>query len=117
MQKYTHGVSPTATASYPPTCSQTQRAAKRVNDLLAGKDKAGVRLGVRRRGCNGLSYTMDYADEKPKGDEVVVKDGKSMSLDSSFFNFSSAQTHMRLYATCRRDSVCRPKGSHARHWD
>lgn len=52
---------------------KTDRAAVHLAQLLASKPgKIGVRLGVKRRGCNGMSYTLKYADEKPKGDEVVV---------------------------------------------
>lgn len=41
--------------------------------LLAarGKPSAGIKIGVRTKGCSGLSYTVEYADTIEKFDEVV----------------------------------------------
>lgn len=40
----------------------TPRAEERLQELLQNQpDAVGIRLGVRRRGCNGLSYTLNYA--------------------------------------------------------
>ncbi len=53
--------------------SITPAASERIKGLLAarGKPSAGVRVGVRTKGCSGLSYTIEYADEIGKFDEVV----------------------------------------------
>eukprot|EP00590_Aulacoseira_subarctica_P006858 CAMPEP_0172417196 /NCGR_PEP_ID=MMETSP1064-20121228/3721_1 /TAXON_ID=202472 /ORGANISM="Aulacoseira subarctica , Strain CCAP 1002/5" /LENGTH=134 /DNA_ID=CAMNT_0013155371 /DNA_START=192 /DNA_END=596 /DNA_ORIENTATION=+ len=54
----------------------TERAAARIQEILSAKKDSpivGIRLGVKRRGCNGYSYTLNYVHsptEFPK-DEVV----------------------------------------------
>ena len=61
----------------------TESAAERIKALLAkrGKPSAGIRIGVRSRGCSGLSYTLEYADEKGKFDEVVEEKGVTVLID------------------------------------
>ncbi len=55
---------------------QTTAAAFRLKSLIAKKpDALGIRVGVKKRGCNGLSYTMDYAIQKKNTDEVVHQHG------------------------------------------
>ncbi len=61
----------------------TDEAAKRIQALLSrrGKPSAGIRVGVRSRGCSGLTYTLEYADEKGKLDEVVEDKGVTILID------------------------------------
>ena len=61
----------------------TDAAAERVKALLAkrGKPSAGIRIGVRSRGCSGLTYTLEYADEKGKWDEIVQDKGVTLLID------------------------------------
>ncbi len=61
----------------------TGAAVKRMVALLAerGKPGAGVRIGVRTRGCSGLSYTLEFADEMEPMDQVVEVEGISVFID------------------------------------
>lgn len=72
-----------ATPNRPQALSVTGAAAERVKALLAkrGKPSVGIRIGVRTKGCSGLSYTIEYADERGKFDEVVQAEGVTILID------------------------------------
>lgn len=67
----------------------TDQAVERIKELIASKPDeektniVGIRIGVKRRGCNGLSYTMNYVqvDNIPAKDEVVEKNGVKVFVD------------------------------------
>lgn len=67
----------------PQAINLTEAAAKRVQDLLSkrGKPSVGIRIGVRAKGCSGLSYTLEYADETNPFDEVVEHNGVTVLID------------------------------------
>lgn len=71
----------------------TDSAAERVKAMLdkRGKPSAGVRIGVRTKGCSGLSYTLEFADEKTQFDEVVEQKGVTVLIDpkASMFIFGT----------------------------
>mgnify|MGYP003542861186 CR=1 FL=1 len=49
--------------------------------LFFNEFKIGLKIGVRQRGCNGLSYTLDYTSTKDKMDEEVHQDGVRIIID------------------------------------
>jgi len=60
----------------------TQSAVEKVKSVLSGNPEAvALKVGVRTRGCNGLSYTLDYASGKGKWDEEVQQDGVTIYID------------------------------------
>jgi len=62
----------------------TSAAADRIRELLQGenaKGAIGIRVGVRRRGCNGLSYTLNYAFEENPKDVKVESHGIKVFIE------------------------------------
>jgi len=49
----------------------TQAAERQIARLMAKGETKGLRIGVRKGGCAGMEYTMDYVAEIDPLDEVV----------------------------------------------
>jgi len=66
-----------------PMITLTDAAAERVKRLIANSDKPvlGLRVGVKTRGCSGLSYFVEYAEEQKKFEDVVEDKGVKIFID------------------------------------
>src|ERR1700733_8378252 len=54
--------------------SLTESAADRVRSFLASRGRGlGLRLGVRKTGCSGFAYVVNYADDT-RPDDLVFED-------------------------------------------
>ncbi len=60
----------------------TDRAARRVKELLLLNDKAiGLKVGVKTAGCSGFSYTMDYCEEETGKEDTIEAGGVKLFID------------------------------------
>ena len=58
----------------------TSAAVGQITKLMERDGHAGLRIGVKKGGCAGMEYTMDYADDVDPLDEVVEKDGARVMI-------------------------------------
>ena len=67
----------------PQVMTVTPAAAERVKALIDKRDKptVGIRIGVRSKGCSGMSYTLEYAEKQEPMDEVVETEGVKLLID------------------------------------
>jgi len=67
----------------PQVMTLTDAAAARVREIMAKADSsvAGIRVGVTKGGCAGMSYKVDYAKEIRPGDEVIDDKGVRVIID------------------------------------
>jgi iron-sulfur cluster assembly protein len=61
----------------------TDAAAERVKAMMARAEQpaGGLRVGVKKGGCAGMEYTMEYAAEPKPMDEVVEDKGVRILID------------------------------------
>jgi len=60
--------------------SITGKAAAQIAKLMAKDGSQGLRIGVKKGGCAGMEYTMEYVREINSMDEVVEIDGARVMI-------------------------------------
>jgi iron-sulfur cluster assembly protein len=60
--------------------SITPAAAKQIARLMARDGSQGLRIGVKKGGCAGMEYTMDYVSAVDPLDEVVELEGARVMI-------------------------------------
>ncbi|MFO1457500.1 MAG: iron-sulfur cluster assembly protein IscA [Steroidobacteraceae bacterium] len=64
--------------------SLTPSAADRVRNFLAARGHGvGLRLGVRKTGCSGFAYVINYADDSQPEDVVFENRGVKVFVDKA----------------------------------
>jgi iron-sulfur cluster assembly protein len=63
-----------------PPVTLTPAAVKRIQALMADGRVQGLRIGVKKGGCAGMEYTMDYVTEIDPHDEVVEQEGARVMI-------------------------------------
>ena len=63
--------------------SLTESAAERVRRHLDRRGRGvGLRIGIRKTGCSGFAYTIDYADAIEPADSVFDDSGVTVVVDN-----------------------------------
>ena len=88
--------------------TMTPAAESHVIRHLEHRDKGiGIRLGVRTTGCSGLSYVLEFVDEKADEDDSFTK-----VHDIATSDFESKAAQMRLRVETRMSLMM----EHNRDW-
>ena len=66
--------------------TMTPRATAQIARLMNSAGHAGLRIGVKKGGCAGMEYTMEYVDRADPNDEVVEQDGARILIAPSTTN-------------------------------
>jgi len=60
----------------------TENAANRVRTFLSGRGEGiGLRLGIKKTGCSGFAYVVNFADEIGEDDVVFDEAGIKVVVD------------------------------------
>ena len=66
----------------PKIMTLTDAAAERVRAIMATKpDAVGLKIGLKKGGCAGMEYTLEWAEEAGKFDEIVEDKGATILID------------------------------------
>jgi len=71
----------------------TESAAKRIQSQPTKRGKGyGLRIGVKKSGCSGYAYVLDYADAPGADDEVFDAHGAKVVVAKEHLSFLNGLT-------------------------
>jgi iron-sulfur cluster assembly protein len=75
-------IAPRKTRALPPLMTLTDAAAERLRSLYAkGEQGKLLRIGVKTKGCSGMSYDMSWTDAPAPTDEIVKDKDLTVLVD------------------------------------
>ena len=77
----------TQTRTRPQVIKITPAAVSRLQELMQRQEGVGLRVGVKNGGCAGMEYTMEWAKEQGRFDEVVEQEGARVLIDAKAVMF------------------------------
>jgi len=69
----------------------TKSASKQICKLLKNNNKFGLKIGLKKGGCAGMEYTMEFVDNPEKSDEIIIIDNARVII--------AAEAQMFLFGT------------------
>ena len=68
-----------------PIIKLSDNAALRIKEIMSSdeNESLGVRVSVKKGGCAGMSYVMDYTKEVNPSDELIEDKGVKVFVDSA----------------------------------
>jgi iron-sulfur cluster assembly protein len=68
--------------------SLTAAAAERIKSFIHNRGHGvGLRLGIKKTGCSGYAYVVNYADEVREGDRVFEERGVTVIVDKDSLGY------------------------------
>ena len=66
-----------------PPISLTPRAVSQIKSLMGDSDAIALRVGVKKGGCAGMEYVLEYAKQINPNDEMIEDKGVKVFIDPS----------------------------------
>ncbi len=93
---HTPSPAPAMTAPAVPlnTIAISEKAAKKVKAFAVrdGKQKWGLKVGVKGGGCSGLTYVLDIVDAPAEDDKIISQHGVDVYVPKKSFVFLAGMT-------------------------
>ena len=69
----------------------SDKATQKIRELLKGENKVALKIGIKKGGCAGMEYTLEFLDTVIETDEIIEKDGAKLVIDpmAQMFLFGS----------------------------